>query len=114
MKKFLYILIAIFTCFACSQQNDILDPEKIYFFYSDSCSHCHDALAFIDKEYPNLELTMVNVSSPKGQNMLFSCARKFKLGPQIGTPLFCTKDNYLMGWSEEYIPKFRELVASHN
>ena len=113
MKKLLLAMLVIIFCSACSKQDETLLPGKIYFFYSDSCPHCHEALSFINNEYPDLELTMVNVSSPQGQNMLFSCARKFKLGSQIGTPLFCTENDYLMGWSEEYIPKFKELVASY-
>ena len=113
MKKLICAFFDIFFSTACSQPSPELLPGKIYFFYSDGCPHCHEALEFIDREYPDLQLTMVNVSNPGGYQQLVLCARKFKLGSQIGTPLFCTDDNYLMGWSDSSVSRFRELVRTY-
>lgn len=91
-----------------SQQQ--LDSDKIYFFYSNTCPHCHDALEYLNNKYPDLELTMVNVGTPDGYNLLIESARKFNLGNMIGTPLFVMGDNHLMGWAPEYEAKFDAYV----
>ena len=91
-----------------SQQQ--LDSDKIYFFYSNTCPHCHDALEYLNNKYPDLELTMVNVGTPDGYNLLIESARKFNLGNMIGTPLFVMGDEHLMGWAPEYEAKFDTYV----
>ena len=91
-----------------SQQ--LLNPDKIYFFYSNTCPHCHDALEYLNSKYPDLELTMVNVGTPGGYNLLIESARKFNLGNMIGTPLFVMGNNHLMGWAPEYEAKFDAYV----
>lgn len=91
-----------------SQQQ--LDSDKIYFFYSNTCPHCHEALEYLNNKYPDLELTMVNVGTPDGYNLLIESARKFNLGNMIGTPLFVMGDNHLMGWAPEYEAKFDAYV----
>lgn len=88
-----------------TKQSEIQD-NKIYFFYSTGCPHCHDALAYINQKYPDLKLSMVNVSNRDGYNLFIKCAKKFNLGNQIGTPLFCMGNKYIMGWSDEYAKKF--------
>lgn len=93
-----------------TQQSAIQD-NKLYFFYSTGCPHCHDALAYINDKYPDLTLSMVNVSNRDGYNLFIKCAKKFNLGNQIGTPLFCMGDNYIMGWSDDYAKKFDDNVA---
>ena len=90
-------------------QNEI-KTDEIYFFFSNSCPHCHAALAYINAKYPNLKMAMVNVANPEGYALFVKCAQKFKLGNRIGTPLFCMGDNYLMGWADEYAPKFDAYV----
>ena len=87
-----------------------IQTDEIYFFFSNGCPHCHDALAYINAKYPNLKMAMVNVANPQGYDLFVKCAKKFKLGNRIGTPLFCMGDNHLMGWADEYAPKFDEYV----
>ena len=91
-----------------SQQQ--LDSDKIYFFYSNTCPHCHDALEYLNNKYPDLELTMINVGTPDGYNLLIESARKFNLGNRVGTPLFVLGDKHLMGWAPEYAKDFDLLV----
>lgn len=116
MKKFLYVIFAaVILLSGCEKKpsGDELAADKIYFFYSNSCPHCHDALAYINKKYPGLEMSMVNVGNQEGYELLFKCAEKFKLGRNIGTPLFCMGDNYLMGWSDEYEAKFDDYAKAY-
>ena len=91
-------------------QEDIFSDKKVYFFYSNVCPHCHDALAYINKKYQNLQLTMVNVQNPDGYNLLLRAAKEYNLGNQIRTPLLIMGKNHLMGWSKEYEPLFDAWV----
>lgn len=84
--------------------------EVISFFYSNTCPHCHEALKYVNANYPDLRMNMVNVATKQGQKKLMECARKFKLGNRIGTPLFCMGDNYIMGWTESYGARFDEYI----
>ena len=113
MQKYLILLILPILLLGCSAQTNNLDPEKLYFFYSDTCPHCHDALQYIDSAYPNLKMSMVNVTNNTGLELLLRCARKFKLGNSVGTPLFCLKDKYVMGWSAQNQKLFDELVKTY-
>lgn len=115
MRKLIYFCSAVLLLLtACGQEtgskNSELSPNKVYFFYSNSCPHCHDALDYINQKYPDLKISMVNVGTGEGYEMLVRCARKFKLGSQIGTPLFCMGSQYLMGWSPEIADRFDEKV----
>ncbi len=115
MKKIFYLLIcSVFFVAACdgktSKPQKEQSPDKIYFFYSNSCPHCHDALEYINKKYPNLKLSMVNVGTAEGYNLLIKCAQDFNLGNQIGTPFFCMGDKQLMGWSPQLAKRFDQYV----
>lgn len=117
MKKILLVLATVFSLLtACKDQGQVaaaaeeIAPEKIYLFYSNSCPHCHDAIEYLNKNYPDLKVTMVNVANRQGYELFARCAQKFKLGRMIGTPLFCMGNDYLMGWSPETANRFDVLV----
>lgn len=118
MKKILLGLICVMGLLGgCQEQTPSstqeIENNKIYFFYSNSCPHCHDAIAYLNKYHPNLKLSMENVSTQRGYELLFKCAKKFRLGNQIGTPLFCMGDKYIMGWSEQNAAQFEEYVKPY-
>lgn len=118
MKKLFYICGAVMLLLtACGKnagsQNSELNPDKVYFFYSNSCPHCHDALEYINQKYPDLKISMVNVGTNEGYEMLIRCARKFKLGSQIGTPLFCMGDKHLMGWAPPIAEQFDQYIKPY-
>lgn len=114
MKKLFSIcaaaLLFLGACDNASKQTEEIAPDKIYFFFSNTCPHCHDALNYLNQKYPNLEISMTNVGNPEGFELFIKCARKFNLGNQIGTPLFCMGENHLMGWSPESEKEFDEYV----
>ncbi len=129
IKIILCILSLIFVTTACDnkesgtnsknsnkQMSQSIDREisidKIYFFYQDSCIHCHHAFEYINKKYPTLKIDKVNINNTNGAVLFLQCARKFKLGSMIGTPLFCIGDNYVMGWGEEQQQKFDSYIKS--
>lgn len=88
-----------------------IKENKIYHFYQPSCPHCHEAIEYINNRYPKVDMVLVDITQGKKNFDLFSaCAGKFKLGNQIGTPLFCMGNHYIMGWSEEQQKQFDQYI----
>lgn len=57
---------------------------------------------------PELEIYEI---SGTGRDLFMQCVKKFDLPHKdIGTPLICMGDNYLIGWSEEEAKKFDSFV----
>ena len=115
MKKLSYILAlaALFITSACDNTPKELTeivPNRAYLFYSDGCPHCHEAQEFLNRKYPDLNILKINVDNPAGAKLMTQCAKKFKIGKQIGIPLFCLGDNYIMGWSPLYEQKFQNYI----
>ena len=130
MKKLVCLLTAmVFGLCACGDKDTQKTAEEfpsmertidtnisndvIYFFFAESCPHCHDALAYINRKYSALNMILVDVAKPKGYDLFVKCAQKFNLGNRIGTPLFCMGGNYLMGWAPEYEAKFDEYAKPY-
>lgn len=112
MKKFLYALAAVILLVsACGDKTPAeIRDDRVYFFFSNSCPHCHHALDYINKNYPDAPITMVNVGNNSGYRLFLKCAEKFKLGNRLGTPLFCMGNRYIMGWAPEYEKKFDRYI----
>lgn len=111
MKRiFLTVICILFSVAGCNQAENNIPQDKVYFFYSNGCPHCHDALAYIDQKYPSAKVAMVNVSTPGGYEMLLKFSRAYKLSGNIGTPLITFGNNYLMGWGTDSGKKFDEYV----
>ena len=111
MKKiFAICLLPILMLSGCNKENFEIDNNKAYLFYSQKCPHCHEAREYINKKYPNLDITKIDVATPKGREMLLACANKFKLGKNVGVPLFCLGNNHIMGWSDSYKIKFDAYI----
>ena len=91
--------------------NKDLADNKIYFFYYNECPYCHLAIDYMNKNYPNLDITMINIHNPGGYELIVKAAKKYKLGRNVGTPLFAMGKNYIMGWDESSSPdQFKEYV----
>ena len=114
MQKLTLTLFAlmIFLCGCDSKTKEVsaLSEDKIYFFYYNECPYCHNAIEYIDKKYPELNMAMVNIYVGNGFELFKECGQKFNLGNSIGTPLFCMGDKYLMGWSDANAQKFDKYV----
>lgn len=109
MKKYiLSLLLAIGFISSCNNQPQISN-DKIYFFFYDGCPYCHHAMEYINKKYPDLEMTKIDVYQAEGYKLFEACGDKFNL-ESIGTPLFCMGDKYIMGWSKNNERKFDRFV----
>lgn len=109
MKKYILSLLVVigFIC-GCDNQPQISN-DKIYFFFYDGCPYCHHAMEYINKKYPSLDITKVDVYQAEGYKLFETCGKKFKL-ESMGTPLFCMGDKYIMGWSKNNERKFDRFV----
>ena len=124
MKKIIFTLVlGLFVLTGCDNQNNAenaaqtaseqsaFSENKIYFFYSNYCPHCHEAQKYINAKHPKIELSMVNVENAGGYKLLLQAVNKYKIqGNQIGTPLLLIGKNYLMGWAPEYETQFENYV----
>lgn len=111
MKRLLFAVVCMLFVVASSAKAADLDNSKIYHFYQPMCPHCHEAIDYINAQYPGLKMELININSGRENFDLFMrCVRKFKLGNQIGTPLFCMGNRYIMGWSDEQKLQFDEYV----
>ena len=88
-------------CGPKTNESEVCDGRKIYFFYQTSCSHCHDAAKYIKNKYPLLEIEALDVQQKKNFALLQKAAEKYQISERIGTPLICFGNEYIMGWSEK-------------
>ncbi len=119
MKKILASVVAAFVlltaCDSNSTETDLnkLQDNKIYFFSSEKCGHCHTAEKYIKTQYPDLEYIKVDVMSRQGYNLLMKASRKYNLGNRIGTPLFAIGDKHIMGWSTRNELEFNKAIKPY-
>ncbi len=113
MKKILFVLIGILFIYACDNTksaNTKLSNDYIYFFYHTNCIYCHKAINYINKKYPSLNMKIHNIENQNSYKLFIECATKFNLGNNVGTPLLCMGDKYIMGWGDEYEKNFDDYV----
>ena len=108
MRKILLALTLILFGFN-AKADDELAGDKIYFFTHNGCPYCEAAEAYISQNMPEAAIETVSIDKPGGMFLFRKCVQKFKLGREVGTPLFCMGDDYLMGWSDENQQRFVDL-----
>ena len=90
------------------------DSDKILFFTHDGCPYCVQAMEYININYKQLPIQVLEVNKPENMRKFIACADKFKLDKRkLGTPLICMKDNYILGWSAMDAAKFRKFVKPY-
>lgn len=110
MKCVILLFAAMFFIPLAAKAED-LDNSKIYNFYQPTCPHCHEAINYLNAAYPDLKLELIDITAGRENMDLFiKCAKKFNLGNQVGTPLFCMGAHYIMGWSKQEQQNFDEYV----
>lgn len=108
MRKVLLALALVLFVFNAVADEDLAN-DKIYFFTHNGCPYCEAAEAYINQNMQDVAIEQVDIDKPGGMFLFRKYVQKFKLGREVGTPLFCMGDDYLMGWSEENQRKLVEL-----
>jgi len=89
-----------------------ISNNDIYFFYQNTCPHCHHAAQYIKQKHPGLKMINLDVRLPQNYNLFLKCAQKFHLSQNtLGTPLICMGTHYIMGWSDEDAQRFDSYVT---
>ncbi len=101
MKKILILLVLAMVSLTLSAEE--AQKERFYFFYSDSCPHCHEAMPFVEeleKEFPNIEFKKLELSKAP-ENMAIFNKKVEKLGIKGGgVPTFVFRNEYVVGFKK--------------
>ena len=91
------------TAAAESGEKSIIDlsVSEVYFFYQETCPHCHDAAAYLHENHPDAKIKALNIKMPGNMKLFTEAVKTYKIGNTAGTPLICFGRNYVMGWSDE-------------
>ncbi len=109
-KKFVFLLIAVGVFFVVKgyTAQDKFKTDTVYLFWQDGCSHCHDAISYIQANHKNLNIELLNIAQENGRDKLISAMKKYGLSNRIGTPLLIMDKEIIMGWSKEAQQRFKE------
>lgn len=114
MKKiFIFIALAVISFVLYAE--DAPANDVFYFFYSDSCPHCHEAMPFVEeleKERPDITFKKLEVSSDEVNRAVFR-KKAEKLGIKGGgVPTFIFKDKYIVGFRKgSYEDRIRAMIG---
>ena len=113
MKKIFILLVLVMVSFLLSAE-EAQKSERFYFFYSDSCPHCHEAMPFVEeleKEFPNIEFEKLELSKAP-ENMAIFNKKVEKLGIKGGgVPTFIFRDQYIVGFKKGvFEEKIRAMI----
>ena len=118
MKRILALLFSVvFLLTACGENENSLQnlsKDEVYFFYQETCPHCHNAAKYITEKHPNMKIKGLDVKMPGNMKLLQQAAKDYKLPTKsIGTPLICFGKNYIMGWSDEDMARLDTLALHY-
>ena len=107
MKKLAVLLLWGLMLTGCGQKSE----TQVEFFTHNGCPYCEKALQYISANYPQLPMQVFEIGNDDNMKKFVACARRFKLtGTQLGTPLICMGQHYLLGWSPENEKLFNEYA----
>ena len=88
---------------ACDNNDTMqeLSTDEVYFFYQETCPHCHDAAQYIKNKYPRLKIISRDIKLPGNMELFRQAVADYNITGVAGTPLICFGDKYIMGWGEE-------------
>lgn len=100
---------------ACGRGDNVenLSQDQVYFFYQETCSHCHTAAEYIKEKHPNLKIKALDIKMPGNRRLFEQAARDYDLGAMVGTPLICFGKNYIMGWGDDAPGLFDKYSADY-
>lgn len=105
------LILGLFT-FGCDSKPQ-LNENVIYFFTKPGCPYCDKASDYIKQMHPELAVIYKNVKENSAKELMLECAKKFKLPTnQLGTPLICMGNNYILGWSDHSASLFERALKT--
>ena len=115
MKKFL-IMLALTMISLMLYAEETQQKERFYFFYSDSCPHCHEAMPLIEsleKEFPNIDFQKLEVSQSPENSEIFNKKMEKLSTHASGVPTFVFRDKYVVGFIKgTYEEKIRAMITA--
>lgn len=117
LKKFLagvLAYVALLTV-ACGRGDDItsLSKDEVYFFYQDTCPHCHEAADYIKKQHKNMRIKPLDIKMPGNRRLFEQAVRSYDIGQIAGTPLICFGKRYIMGWGDDDVARLDEYAKDY-
>jgi len=101
-KRILLFLIFLLSPLFVQAQNN----TELYFFYSDSCPHCHKEALFLDKlekDYDSkLDIKRLEVGSQENINLMFDLAARLNTSVS-GVPFTVIGDKYFIGYYNDEV-----------
>ncbi len=93
------------------------DKVDIYFFYSDTCPHCHKEMEYLkeinDGKYKNkINITYYEISEDGVIDMLGKVKNIFSVKSN-GVPFTIVEDEYLLGFSDSLSSRLDYMIDSH-
>jgi len=117
LRKLLTGLFSISILFlaSCKDDNSLqyLSKNEIYFFYQETCPHCHTAAQYIKEKYPDLKVKGLDIKMPGNMKLFQQAVKDYKITTAAGTPLIGMGDKYIMGWGDEEVKAFDKYVGSY-
>lgn len=114
------IFVSILACgalllTACGKGDDItsLSKDEVYFFYQETCPHCHEAADYIKADHPNLRIKPLDIKMPGNRRLFEQAVRSYDIGQMAGTPLICFGKRYIMGWGPDDVALLDEYAKDY-
>ena len=97
-----------------SAPEENLIHDKIYFFAHSMCTSCKDAFIYIQTYHQDLNLPITDMKEAHNLDLYKQCVKKFNISnKELRLPLFCMKDNYVMGWTKASEQQFEQALKNY-
>lgn len=96
----IFVLLSVCLLTVCRSESNIksLSKKEIYFFYQETCPHCHTAAQYIKDKYPQLKINSRDIKLPGNWALFKEAVQTYEIRGRAGTPLICFGEHYIMGW----------------
>ena len=113
--KLLMAALGILATVSCSNEEDItsLSQNEVYFFYQESCPHCHEAAKYIKENHANAKIKSFDIKMPGNLRLFAKSVKEYDITSPAGTPLICFGKHYIMGWGDEDKEKLDYLIKPY-
>ena len=97
-----------------SAPEENLIEEKIYFFAHSMSSTSREAYIYLQLKYPHLNIPIIDMKDKHNLELYKQCTQKFNIpNNQLTLPLFCLKNDYVMGWTYGSESLLDKAITNH-